>query len=571
MLLAIQELIYVQVLEAEAGQALRFVHDKLSETIYARLPSQRRRELHAIAVRALEASHGDADMSARYAELAFHWEQAGQPEQAAQYWARAGVQALKATSYIDAVQHFEAALRNALDTHFINDKLLLARWTRCLGEAYYSAGDVEKGEAHLAQSLKLFGLGWPHERNDKLALLLGELSRQLLPARVAHVLQRGRALLSAQDRADAALAAERLAFILLWRRDSLATVASTALAVNLIDELQGDKPTTRPHSLLAFMAGLARIKPLERKYFRRARELGARTPPSDYAYSLFLESYLRAGEGNWASAKALSDKGLCVLDPQEALILRDATAILGFVARTRGDYSAALNHAATLRRSAREAGNREHEIWSEVLEGSCWVRSLKYERAREHLERARSLLEQAPEWVCQLRSYAQLAHAHFGMGRRPQAVALAASGLDVLRQHHGPPLLVSSIDAVMSLAHVHIELWRECATDVSRESFARESLAYLARLALVFPVARAYYLLCAGRFHATLGRKRRAQLLLVLAGRSANALQLPYEQALIAWHKAHLFEDERALWAERAHRYFAKFGNVLTSSMLAPG
>lgn len=319
-LLAIQELIYVQVFEADAGQTLRFVHDKLPETIYARLPLERRRELHATAVRALEASHGDADMSARYAELAFHWQQAGQPEQAAQYWARAGAQALKATAYFDAVQHFEAALRNALDT-----------------------------------------------------------------------------------------------------------------------------------------------------------------------------------------------------------------------------------------------------------EGSCWVRSLKYERAREHLERARSLLEQAPEWVCQLRSYAQLAHAHFGMGRRPQAVALAASGLDVLRQHQGPPLLVSSIDAVMSLAHVHIELWRERATDVSRESLAREALAYLARLALVFPVARAYYLLCAGRFHATLGRKRRAQLLLVLAERSANALQLPYEQALIAWHRAQLFEDERAHWEERARQYFAKLGNVVTASMPAPG
>jgi predicted ATPase len=129
-LLAIEELIYAQVLEAEGSHTLRFVHDKLPETIYARLPAAKRRELHAIAVRTLEASHSDGEVSERYAELAFHWQQAGQPEQAAQYWARAGAQSLKAMAYFDAVQHYEAALRNALDTHFIDDKLLLARWTR---------------------------------------------------------------------------------------------------------------------------------------------------------------------------------------------------------------------------------------------------------------------------------------------------------------------------------------------------------------------------------------------------------------------------------------------------------
>jgi hypothetical protein len=42
------------------------------------------------------------------------------------------------------------------------------------------------------------------------------------------------------------------------------------MAVNLIDELQADKPTTRPISLLAFMAGLARIRPLEPVLYARA-------------------------------------------------------------------------------------------------------------------------------------------------------------------------------------------------------------------------------------------------------------------------------------------------------------
>jgi tetratricopeptide (TPR) repeat protein len=382
-----------------------------------------------------------------------------------------------------------------------------------------------------------------------------------------------------QDQRDAALAAERLAFILLWRRDSLATMASTLLAVNLCDALQAKRPTTRAYSLLAFMAGLARMHRLERRYFERARQISEATPASDYVYSLFLESYLRAGEGKWRRAAALSDEGMRLLDPQETLILRDATAILGFVARTRGDYVTARSHAAALRRSARDASNREHEIWSEVLEGSCWVRALKYERAREHLERARHLLEEAPEWVCQLRSYGQLSHAHWGMGHVPEALALATSGLNVLREHHGPPLLVSSIDAVMSLAHVHLELWckalRDRAVDAGKhQERAREGLGYLRRSALVFPVARAYFSLCAGRYQAALGRPRRAQLLFSLAERSARVSELPYERALLWWHRARLAAGDEAaksrLLARAQHR-FHDLGGVLNTSGPAPG
>ena len=51
------------------------------------------------------------------------------------------------------------------------------------------------------------------------------------------------------------------------------------------------------------------------------------------------------------------------------------------------------------------------------------------------------------------------------------------SWLNVLRQHHGPSLLVSSIDALMSLAHVHIELWREHVTNTPSLAATQQVLA----------------------------------------------------------------------------------------------
>ncbi|HTU58080.1 MAG TPA: hypothetical protein VMF89_06595, partial [Polyangiales bacterium] len=124
------------------------------------------------------------------------------------------------------------------------------------------------------------------------------------------------------------------------------------------------------------------------------------------------------------------------------------------------------------------------------------------------------------------------------------------------------------------LAHVHIELWREQVSDASKQALAREALGYLARLALIFPVARAYYFMCLGRYQAALGRTQRALLLFGLAERSANALHLPYEQALIHWHKAQLQAADaaqREQWLSRAQQYFAELGSDAATSTRAPG
>jgi ATP/maltotriose-dependent transcriptional regulator MalT len=121
---------------------------------------------------------------------------------------------------------------------------------------------------------------------------------------------------------------------------------------------------------------------------------------------------------------------------------------------------------------------------------------------------------------------------------------------------------------------VHIELWREHASDASKQALVREALSYLARLALVFPVARACYFMCLGRYQAALGRTQRALMLFSLAERQANTLQLPYEQALVHWHKAQLqaaSATQREQWLSRARQYFQQLGTDLGAATRAPG
>ncbi|WNG48203.1 AAA family ATPase [Archangium minus] len=109
---ALEELRLRQVLE-EAGEGrLRFVHDKLREVAYGRIPAARRGALHHRAAEAVEHRH-DSELPRHAATLAHHWSQAGVPGRASRFFALAGDQARAAYANDEAIAFYEAALRQA--------------------------------------------------------------------------------------------------------------------------------------------------------------------------------------------------------------------------------------------------------------------------------------------------------------------------------------------------------------------------------------------------------------------------------------------------------------------------
>ncbi|HKU44729.1 MAG TPA: protein kinase [Polyangiales bacterium] len=553
-------------LEEHEPGSYRFIHDKIRETVYAALSIAERRALHKRCASALESAGIGLD-----AELAYHWAEAGQPERAATFWERAGDRALAATAYGDAARYFESVLQSTSHSEALRaDTYRVARWQQRLAEAYYGLGEIERSEALLVSCLERYGVRWPATQREQRTFLLRMLGRQLL-----HLAGRdARSELSLGDVRHAAMAADRLAFILLWKHDSAAMLAATLLAANLTDVLALEAPSTRPYSMLGFVTGLAGLGALSRRYFERSRQELVSVPATDRTYSIFLEVYLRAGEGRWAAAEALQGPGMKLIEAHDdPLSSNSAHAVLGFMLRARGRCADAIATAEFLRRSARQCGNTEHETWSEVLAASCLLRLGRYQPAAGHLERALELLARAPEWVCELRAYAQLAHVRSSTGDAAQAASFADRAMGVLSLRKGPPVLASALDGFASLTHVYLEL---CVTgyDYQRSlSRAEAALAHLKRLAFVFPVGRSYYYLCRGRAAALHGRRRTALRWLERARRTALRLEQPYEEALVHWHRARLepSASEARAHRERFEALFARLGGALPEPPRAPG
>jgi tetratricopeptide (TPR) repeat protein len=162
---ALGELFERQILEQqrEFRWRVKFAHDKLREHTYEAIEPARRAPLHRQAALLLEACYeqNEPELALRYAELAFHWQQAGEPGQAVHYFEKAGEQALRHSAYADAV----GLLSEALELHRRlghAEPLRLARIGRQMGDAYMGM------QLHREATERLYGavaaLGWPIPR-----------------------------------------------------------------------------------------------------------------------------------------------------------------------------------------------------------------------------------------------------------------------------------------------------------------------------------------------------------------------------------------------------------------------
>ncbi|MFN2133621.1 MAG: tetratricopeptide repeat protein, partial [Anaerolineae bacterium] len=176
--------------------AYDFTHDKLREVAYAGLSPVRRRQLHGHLAKALETLHaGDLDPVA--AEIAAHYDQAGQPEQAIPFYLHAGQVARRVYANGEARRHFDRALEllaGLTDSHA--DSWRFEALSE-LGSVHHWAGELGRAEEYLRRAIDVW-------------------SKSALPARaVAHVYHLLGRVLNQSERYDEAIRAGQEAMNLI--------------------------------------------------------------------------------------------------------------------------------------------------------------------------------------------------------------------------------------------------------------------------------------------------------------------------------------------------------------------
>ncbi len=179
-----QVLLQEQIKTAERGQIwhalteLRYIfrHSLLREAAYNMQMRSRLSQLHALIAQAIEQLHAH-DLEERYADLAFHYEQAGIVEKTCEYLLRAGDYALRNFQNQQALNYYDKLValmprktnpEQVINAHLRRGKILeqTGRWDECrqsyaraLRSAQRAKNPVLLGEAynHLGQVLLLLG------------------------------------------------------------------------------------------------------------------------------------------------------------------------------------------------------------------------------------------------------------------------------------------------------------------------------------------------------------------------------------------------------------------------------
>ena len=271
------------------------------------LGQQRRGELaahHRDVARALERRAGSGG-HALYPELAHHWSMADEPARAIEFLEKAGARGLAMGAYQDTIDFLTRAL--SLAERVDVSRRRRGRWQRWLGEAAWGLGDIDACGAHVTAALAALDRPLPTSRGGWLRVAGHHLAAQAW---------RGVARPRPVDdgAGEAALAAARLSYRHYHAGDNLAMVALNLRAVALADRAPADAPVAQPYQQLGYLAGLARMPGVARRYFDAARARAIATADdANLAITMYSEAIYLLGDGHAGEALRGAEAALAVL------------------------------------------------------------------------------------------------------------------------------------------------------------------------------------------------------------------------------------------------------------------
>jgi serine/threonine protein kinase/tetratricopeptide (TPR) repeat protein len=310
----------------QAGEELRFRHDKLREGVLATLTSDESAQLHARVAEALEAVHGGEPEF--YAAIAEHFGQAKHLAKEAHYAGLAGDYALLHGAVREAIELLERS-RSWLATQ--NDAMALARVCVTLGDAHYMMMDMQQAMSCAAQGSAAVGVRFPASSWQRGLLLFWQLLVHVVYRLWPGLAPRGDAA-QRQAMQVASVAAGCAATVNISQSDPLGVLFYSLIAWNL-----GERAGSRnlwASGVLGYGLATLGLTGLAASYFE-STERGARV--LDGSYAVVKTGYLM-GLGQLAAAEALMQEGL-ELAPRTGFYRAEAFRwfLLGYCAYFRGD------------------------------------------------------------------------------------------------------------------------------------------------------------------------------------------------------------------------------------------
>jgi tetratricopeptide (TPR) repeat protein len=520
---------------AVSGTDYQFKHIITQEVTYGLLAFSQRRQLHRAAAGWYEGAHA-ADLSIAYPLLAHHWTRAGDSPKAFHFLHRAGEQAFKRYANREAAEFLEEARTLRFAPEQAPARTQSASCERLLGFSRLWLGHLDRGSAHIQNSLATLGHPIPHSRA---ALVTGIAGQFALSVR-NHFLGRrfirhdARQALVAGDIAESLI---RLAHIFYFMSDTLRLVYVSLRCLNFAERAELSREVALIYAAMVSGAAAMPVHGLARRYgelaLRAARAVD--DPAITSQVHLFVSLY-DAGIGDWQNGMArVTHAERLSRTVGDIRRTEDCKVVAGFLHLFRGEFVDACRCYEAAAMSGRDRGDKQTNGWG--LLGVARVQ-LAQGRTQDALDTLRQAAPLTVDRLSGIELHGQTAIAQLRLGEFAESLRAARSGLGLLLEAR--PLSYATLTGTAAVAETLLALWQHArrGTAVDRadtlEREARRALGALRQFAWIFPIGRPRWRLQQGNFQLAAGKLPRALALWQKSADTASALQMPYDEALAA-------------------------------------
>jgi serine/threonine protein kinase/tetratricopeptide (TPR) repeat protein len=567
----LRDLFTRQIFEPVGQGYYRFVHDKLRELAYARIPEDERRRLHHVAAIAIERRYaGSERFPLYYRALAHHLKQAQVWPRAIEYLERAGEQALHDFSNREAVDLFNQALALSAYIPGVVDRARLAHWEGALVEAHLGLGQAEAGRRHADRALRHCGTPMPTSPAGWMLGLGGQVLRrvvgQVLPARPAppfHGSPEESELLG-----EAAHVFNRMMEAFFLANDPIAGTYCGLRCLDLAEQLPPSAALARGYAFMTIVVGFTPLQAVARRWLERALVIADQLD-SDVTriYCLNRVSGYAIAVGRWQEARERLERAIALArELGDRRQLEEGLAIRGAGLHFEGQFAESV---AVIREMAELAYDRGDP------QTLCWARNIMAQSlgclGRTH--EALALLQEGRDWVDEeggsvdrIYTYGSATMLHRQLGEWQAAEDYAARALACMEQQ--APVQFFLGRSVASVATTYLALWEQAQAAAPAPGRLRQLSEGAQRACQIFrsfaralPFARPGAWTCEGTRAWLDGKTLRARWEWQAALREAERLAMPFEQAYAYFELGrHLDASERRRHLMRAGQLFEHLG-----------
>jgi serine/threonine protein kinase/tetratricopeptide (TPR) repeat protein len=553
----VNELVERAIFEVLPSAHVRFVHDKVRETIYTLIPHDRKRSLHLRVAQAIEDRYRASDMlPQRYSHLAHHFKQGGDPSRAVDYFEKAGELALRSFAHQDAASSFNQVLSLGESLPRPLDGVRLAKVERALVDAHLGLGNSVLGRKHAANALRHYGeAALPISVANQATRVTGQILLRVIQAYAPSWFKIESAEQEAQS-LGVAYILNRLLEPAFMNNEPLLGTYCGIRNILLAERLPPSVSLARGYAFMSIILGLTPLKSIAHRWSSRALEISqALGSEETMVYCLNRTSCFLLGTGACDQAEQRLVRAIelsrQIGDPRQ---LEESVSIRAVLLHALGRFDEGLEAGREVLGYGVARGDAQIEGWGRNFILQNLTRLGRHQNAIETEDLTLQWISATAEETERIWARSSLALAHLHNGDPQKARRHADQALRLLEKQ--APVQYYLMTPLSQLCEVYAALLDSTADGTDRGTLRRAAASasrILEKFSEMIPYGKPAAHLWKGVFAKSLGRHSRARRHLAGALSGAQKLGMPYFEGRARIELATLTDgDDRKVHLKRA-------------------